>query len=77
MNGGGDETSVAAREADLARLRGEFLAMPGLRLTAQQAARLLDVRVEESKALLSNLEDEGFLICVSDGGYRRAFPLMA
>jgi len=70
-------TLVPASEVDLARLRGEFRAMPGLRLTAEQAARLLDVRVEESKALLSSLEDEGFLMGASDGGYRRAYPLLA
>lgn len=69
--------SVAAGDADLLRLRVEFLAMSGLRLTVDQAARRLDVRVEKSRALLSSLEDEGFLMCESDGGYRRAFPLMA
>lgn len=71
------KTAVAASDVELARLRDEFLAMPGLRLTAQQTARLLDVQVRESRALLSNLEDEGFLICVPVGVYRRAFPLMA
>jgi predicted transcriptional regulator of viral defense system len=70
-------TVTMAVDADLQRLRSEFLAMPGLCLTVQQTARLLGVRVDGSAVVLSTLEDEGFLIRLPGGTYRRAFPSMA
>lgn len=69
-------TAALAVDADLERLRGEFLAMPGLRLTIRQAARLLSVCVEMATATLAALEDEGFLIRGA-GVYRRSSPPMA
>jgi DNA-binding IclR family transcriptional regulator len=44
-----------------ARCRCEFLDMPGLRLTARQAARLFGVDPKACKALLEALVESGFL----------------
>ena len=49
-------TMGSAVDADLLRLRHEFLAMPALVLTAMQAARLLDVRVEHAADLSGLIE---------------------
>ena len=65
---------TVAIDADLQRLRGEFLAMPGLCLTIAQVARLLGVSVKKATALLVTLEEERFLVRVAGGVYRRAFP---
>jgi len=64
-------------EADGLRLRHEFLAMPGICLTVPQAARLLSVRLEHAAALLTALDEEGFLLRTSDGAFRRMNPLMS
>lgn len=55
----------------LARVRCEFLEMPGLRLTPAQAARLWDVDVETARALLAALADTRFLAQYRDGSYAR------
>lgn len=52
-------------------MRCEFLEMPGLRLTAAQAARLWDVDVETARALLAALADTRFLAQCRDGSYAR------
>ena len=70
-------TVASAIDAETLRLRGEFLAMPGLCLTVEQAARLLSIRVQHAAEILSTLEDEKFLVRLPGGGYRRAFPSMA
>ena len=62
----GDPTDL-----DALRLRNEFLSMPGLSLTLPQAARLLGVRLEHARAMLDELEHEGFLLCGAEGDYRR------
>ena len=65
-------TTVAAPvDADLLRLRTEFFAMPGLCLTARQAARLLSVREPKARALLDVLVTEGLLVRNGGGLYRR------
>jgi hypothetical protein len=53
---GGPE--VAGR---LSRVMGEFLEMPGLRLTVPQAQRLFGLDRESSRILLDMLVDVGFL----------------
>jgi predicted transcriptional regulator of viral defense system len=68
-------TMGSAIDADLLRLRHEFLAMPALVLTAMQAARLLDVRVEHAVEILATLEEEGWLIRSPAGTYRRSEPV--
>lgn len=53
------------------RVRGEFLEMPGLRLTCQQAQRLWGLDDETCTDLLNALVDLKFLIRGSDGQYSR------
>ena len=48
-------------EADVLRIRHEFLDLPGLALTVPQAARLVGVAVPHAAAMLALLEREGFL----------------
>ena len=55
----------------LARVRCEFLEMPGLRLTVAQAARLWDVDHHTACALLQALVDVRFLAQGRDGSYAR------
>lgn len=70
-------TIDAPIEADALRLRHEFIALPGLKLTLSQTARLLDVRVHHAELLLDVLVEEQFLIRTPDGMYRRRHPLTA
>lgn len=67
-------TLGSAVDADLLRLRDEYLCCPALVLTVPQAARLLDVRVERAASILDTLEDEGWLIRSAAGRYRRPEP---
>lgn len=55
----------------LRRARGEFLEMPGLRLTCEQAQRLWGLDEETCSSLLDRLVDLKFLIRGSDGTYVR------
>lgn len=64
-------TLTAPVDADLLRLRAEFLAMPGLCLTVRQTARLLSVREPDAHVLLDALVDEGLLVRHGGGLYRR------
>jgi hypothetical protein len=64
-------TICAPVDADLLRLRSEFLSMPALCLTVPQTARLLAVRQARAGALLDGLVAEGFLIHTGNGQYRR------
>jgi hypothetical protein len=64
-------------DADLLRLRHEFLSMPGLVLTASQTARLLGIRIWHAEALLATLEADGFLIRTPSAAFRRTEPSMA
>jgi hypothetical protein len=63
---------------DLVRLleivRGEFIEMPGLRLTKKQAQRLWALDVDTCDALLGTLESSRFLRRTRDGEYMLAFP---
>ena len=62
-----------AIDADTLRIRHEFLEMPGLVLTVAQTARLYALSQAHAKALLDELEGEGFLMHRHDA-YRRAMP---
>lgn len=53
----------------LARIRGEFLEMPGLRLTLAQARRLLGLDQEVCRCLLEMLVDLKFLQRTPGGTY--------
>jgi hypothetical protein len=59
-------------ESLLHRARGEFLEMPGLRLTPAQAARLWAVDARTSQWILDVLERAGFLLKTRTGAYLRA-----
>jgi hypothetical protein len=54
----------------LARLRAEYLEMPGMRLTAAQVQRLCGVERASCQWALDRLVAAKFL-CVKDGGYAR------
>ena len=55
----------------LQRIQGEFLEMPGLRLTAPQAQRLWGLERGMCDALLSALVDAKFLAQTRDGAFIR------
>jgi hypothetical protein len=55
----------------LRRVKGEFLEMPGLRLTEAQARRLWGLDRESCAALLSALVDANFLFRTRDGAFMR------
>ena len=72
--------SICANEDVLRRVRGEFLEMPGMRLTEAQARRLWNLDAASCEALLSALVDSKFLFRTRDGAYMRvenARPLHA
>lgn len=53
----------------LARIRSEYMEMPGLRLTLLQARRLWTIDALTCAAALSALEASGFLGRTRDGAY--------
>ena len=71
---------VRLREDIISRVRGEFLEMPGLRLTEPQARRLWALEPSLCNAVLTELVDNGFLLRTRDGAFVRvdvASPLKA
>jgi hypothetical protein len=54
------------------RVRGEYLEMPGLRLTPVQACRLWAIDEAHCHAVLNTLVDSGFLVRTADGAFTRA-----
>ena len=56
----------------LQRVQGEFLEMPGLRLSEPQARRLWGLDAEQCRALLGALVDAKFLLRTCDGAFVRA-----
>ena len=57
--------------SDVARIRKEYVEMPGLVLTLPQAVRLWAMSESRSELLLSMLVETGFLICEEKTVYRR------
>ena len=55
----------------LQRIQGEFVEMPGLRLTAAQAQRLWGLERDVCDALLGALVDAKFLAQTRDGSFVR------
>ena len=55
----------------LTRVKGEYLEMPGLRLTPRQAQRLWGFEPEVCQALLGALVDAKFLQRTRDGAFTR------
>lgn len=62
---------VRATEDVLRRVQGEFLEMPGLRLTEAQARRLWGLDEASCDALLGALVDAKFLFKTRDGAFMR------
>jgi hypothetical protein len=58
-------------EEVLRRVQGEFLEMPGLRLTEAQARRLWGLDPASCSALLEALVDAKFLFRTRDGAFMR------
>ena len=58
----------------LRRVQGEFLEMPGLRLTEPQARRLWGLDAASCDALLGALVDAKFLFKTRDGAFMRVDP---
>ena len=63
-----------AIDADVLRIRHEFLQTPGLVLTVAQTAALYALSTAHAATLLETLEGEGFLVRDSSGAFRRAMP---
>jgi hypothetical protein len=55
----------------LGRVRGEFLEMPGLRLTVPQARRLWGLDDDACEKLLGVLVESNFLYRTQDGAFMR------
>jgi hypothetical protein len=55
-------TMISADPALLTRIRNEFLEMPGLCLTGEQARRLWNLDRSMCEAVLAALVREGFLV---------------
>jgi hypothetical protein len=63
-------TLASAGGPDLmARIRMEFVEMPGMRLTRPQARRLWNLNQAACDELLDALVEEGFLKQTSDGAF--------
>jgi hypothetical protein len=58
-------------EEVLQRIQGEYVEMPGLRLTAAQAQRLWGLEREACAALLEDLVSARFLVQTRDGAFVR------
>ena len=65
------EPSSELSSSETARIRAEYVEMPGLSLTALQASRLWGLNTLRSEQVLSMLVDSGFLLCDRQGLYRR------
>ncbi len=55
----------------LRRIQGEYMEMPGLRLTAGQAQRLWGIGATECEALIGALVEAGVLARTADGAFVR------
>ena len=61
--------AMATPDSLLSRIRGEYLEMPGLRLTFAQACRLWHMEATTCSAALEELTAERFLYRTKDGAY--------
>lgn len=74
------QTPASSTDALLARIKSEFLEMPGLRLTENQARRLWDLDQASCASALAALVASKFLFQTRDGAFMRidrAVPLKA
>src|SRR5260221_13039481 len=67
-HGRGDTSTF---ESLVARVRGEYREMPGLRMTCAQACRLWQIDTSTCRMLLDELVREGFL-CKTESGFYSA-----
>lgn len=58
-------------EEAVSRVRSEYAALPGLRLTAAQVHRILALDDAQVRQLLSQLVETGFLVELADGVFMR------
>ena len=65
-----EETPVSMSSV-AARIRAEYVEMPGLALTVAQAARFWSLNPSALEQLFSILVDDGFLLRDKNGAYRR------
>jgi hypothetical protein len=70
-----DSTCLPPNAQLLDQIRGEYLEMPGLKLTLPQAQRLWHLRERECEGLLGALIDAKFLCRNSDGRFARTSEL--
>ena len=63
---------VSVEDEKLCRIRGEYLEMPGLRLTTAQAQRLWNLDRRTCEELLGTLVQSRFLSKTRDGSFVRA-----
>jgi len=63
--------AAGRREELLQRIKGEFLEMPGLRLTPVQARRLWGLELATCQTLLDSLVEASFLKRTIEGAYQR------
>ena len=63
--------AIVSREQIVCRIRGEYLEMPGLRLTRPQAQRLWGLDEQTCVQLLDSLTEDRFLFRRDDGTYAR------
>ena len=66
-----ESPAIASREQIVRRIRGEYLEMPGLRLTRPQAQRLWGLDEQTCVQLLDWLTEDRFLLRRDDGTYAR------
>jgi DNA-binding IclR family transcriptional regulator len=66
-----ENTNNAVNEGMLQRIYSEFLEMPGLRLTCEQAQRLWGLDAWTCRELLESLVEAEFLYRGAHGGYAR------
>jgi len=64
--------TVPVQDETLRRIRGEYLEMPGLRLTTAQAQRLWSLDRRTCEELLGTLVATRFLSKTRDGAFVRA-----
>jgi hypothetical protein len=67
----GETLSIVTTDHMLRRIRGEYLEMPGLRLTRRQAQRLWGLDEPTCAQLLDSLAEAKFLYRKDDGTYAR------
>jgi hypothetical protein len=67
-------TAAVSTDRELARLREEFVSLPGMCLDLPQVARLVGIDQVYAAHLLEELEAEGLLARSAGHIYRRALP---